>query len=96
MPNSNPIEYANMRCKFTEAEIRAQLAESKAYWSSPEGIAEKRRQEEADRTREYRGIKFPDLAAKGTRPTIATRSAPPAPAATPRANGWRKMLEILH
>jgi hypothetical protein len=89
------IEYANARRKFTEDQIRSMMAESKAYWSSPEGIAEKRRQDERNAAREYRGIKFPELAARGTAPSITTRSTPAPSAPAPRVAGWKKLFEII-
>lgn len=38
------IERANQTNKFSEAELRAKVKESKIYWSSPAGQAEMRKQ----------------------------------------------------
>lgn len=37
------IERANSRGRFTDAELRAAVAESKAFWASPEGREAQRR-----------------------------------------------------
>jgi hypothetical protein len=70
------IERSNQQGKFTAAEIRAKVVASKKYWSSPEGIAEKRKQEIAARTRKASPPRFPAIASRaGTRPTLAEWSA---------------------
>ena len=59
-------EIASSQGRFTPAELRANVRESKAYWSSPEGQAEKRRQDEKQRNRRNAPPRFPELAAKSS------------------------------
>jgi hypothetical protein len=67
------IERSNERGKFTEADLRTKVRESRAFWNSPAGKA---RQSQLDRhaeklRRENRGVRFPALAARaGTRPEL--------------------------
>jgi hypothetical protein len=63
------IERSNQRGKFSTAEIRAEIAASKKYWNSPEGIAEKRKQDTAARSRKSIPPRFPAMS--GTRPELA-------------------------
>lgn len=60
------IERSNERGKFTDAEIRQHLAESKKFWNSPAGQAEQRRIDQ--RKNALPKTKFPSLAARGTKP----------------------------
>lgn len=69
MAQENNIEYSNAHGKFTAAEIRAKIAESKKFWASPEGIAEKRKQDIAARNRKPIPARFPEL--NGTKPSVA-------------------------
>jgi len=72
----NKIEFSNQRGKFTDAEVRQQIAESKAFWSSPAGVAENRRLEALRKSGSKRGVKFPALAAKqSTKPELSVTAA---------------------
>lgn len=66
------IERSCDRGRFNESEIRAKVAESKRYWSSPDGIAERRRLDEANACRKPQPTRFPELAQRGTRPALVT------------------------
>ncbi len=70
------IERSNQVGKFTEAELRAKVAESKKFWSSPAGQAEQRRLDAQDRKRKPVAIKFPELLNRGTSPTLVQASNP--------------------
>ena len=67
---SSKIEYSNQGGKFTAAEIRKKVAESKRFWASPAGQAEKRRLDAAKQNQKSTPTKFPQLAAKGTKPEL--------------------------
>jgi hypothetical protein len=69
------IERSNEYGKFTEAEIRAKVAETKRRMAQP-GYkeAEARRMEEAEKRAKAKGIRFPELAKRGTKPVLVTSS----------------------
>ena len=71
------IEQSNTRGRFTPAEAREMVKESKKFWASPAGQAEKRRLDERQRRAKGRGTKFPELAKRtGTRPAAVTGTRP--------------------
>jgi hypothetical protein len=72
---SSKIEYSNQGGKFTAAEIRSNVAKSKAFWNSPEGKRKSAQLEVERRTRKPSRTKFPDLAKQGTRPAMSTSAA---------------------
>lgn len=63
-------ERSNDANKFTATELRAKVRESREFWASPAGKAEQRRLDAAKEKRS-RGVKFPDLASRGTRPAMS-------------------------
>ena len=66
------IERSNQQGKFSLAEIRAKVAASKKYWSSPAGMAEQRRLDLQSKNRKPAPPRFPAIANRaGTRPELA-------------------------
>jgi len=70
----NKIERSNQHGKFTPAEIRERVAESKRYWSSPEGIAEKRKLNARRAAAKKKPCIAPELLKRGTKPMLVTSS----------------------
>lgn len=65
---ANPEIERSTERRFSRADIQRKIRESKAFWSSPEGRAEARRQQKRKQAsiRRNRGVKFPQLL--GTKP----------------------------
>lgn len=66
-------EQAGTKGRFTAEEIRSFVAETKRKKSSQPG--QEARAKVKPKPPTFKGIKFPDLAKKGTRPAVAKRSA---------------------
>jgi 2-polyprenyl-6-methoxyphenol hydroxylase-like FAD-dependent oxidoreductase len=69
------IEYSNQAGSFTAADLQAKIRESRAFWSSPAGQAEKRKQDAANRNRRSVPTRFPELAKNVTKPSITLHEA---------------------
>jgi hypothetical protein len=63
------IERSNATGRFAPAEFSAEVRISKAFWASPEGKARKAKLDQASRSKRS-GIRFPELAKQGTKPSI--------------------------
>jgi len=66
------IERSNSHGRFSEAEIRAAVAETKRRKSNPAYVAaEAKRVAEAERRAKSKGTRFPELAGRGTKPGLS-------------------------
>lgn len=64
------IEYSGSGGRFTREEIRANVAETKRRKAQPGYAQEVKRLAEAEMRAKRAGIKFPELAKRGTRPVV--------------------------
>jgi len=64
------IEYSNQGGKFSPSELRSKVAESKAYWQSPEGKRKAAQLDVERRNRKPAPTRFPKLAKQGTQPIM--------------------------